>query len=194
VLVGLAALAALRWRLTRVVAVALVVVAIGAAAVAVSPKTFGLNQGANGASSGRASLITGGINLFGQRPIWGYGSGSFSTEYSRQHPGTTKTLAASHAIPVTIAAEQGAIGELAYLALIVVSAVVLLAGARGDPVRIAIGAAFLALVFHSLLYADFLEDPTTWTLLGAGTALAVRRRAVLTAPRAISGETAPVPA
>jgi putative inorganic carbon (hco3(-)) transporter len=193
-LVGLGTLAALRWRLSRVVGVAVVVVAIGAAAVAASPKTFGLNQGANGASSGRANLVTGGINLFGQRPIWGYGSGSFSTEYSRQHPGTTKTLSASHAIPVTIAAEQGAIGELAYLALVLVSAVVLVAGARGDPVRIALGAAFLALVFHSLLYADFLEDPTTWTLLGAGTALAARRGAAAPEPRAISGETAPVPA
>ena len=43
----------------------------------------------------------------------------------------------------------------------------------------AIAAAFVALVFHTLLYADFLEDPITWTLLGIGTALAVgipRRR------------------
>jgi O-antigen ligase len=193
-LVGLGTLAVLRWRATRVVAVALAVVAIGAAAVAASPKTFGLNQGANGASSGRASLITGGLSLFGERPVWGYGSGSFSTEYSRHHPGTTKTLSASHAIPVTVAAEQGAIGELAYLALVVVGAVVLLGGARGDPVRIAIAAAFLALVFHTLLYADFLEDPTTWTLLGVGAALAVRPRTEMVAPRTVSGEAAPVPA
>jgi hypothetical protein len=27
-------------------------------------------------------------------------------------------------------------------------------------------------VFHTQLYADFLEDPVTWTLLGAGAALA----------------------
>jgi putative inorganic carbon (hco3(-)) transporter len=193
-LVGLAALAVLRWRATRVVAVALAVVAIGAAAVAVTPKTFGLNQGVNGASSGRASLITGGLNLFGERPVWGYGSGSFSTEYSRHHPGTTKTLSASHAIPITIAAEQGVIGELAYLALVVLGAVVLLRGARCDPVRIAIAAAFLALVFHTLLYADFLEDPTTWTLLGVGTALAFRPRTEAVAPRTVSGEAAPVPA
>ena len=54
-LVGLATLGAVRWRATRVLAAALAVVVVGAAAVAVSPKTFGLNQGANGASSGRAS-------------------------------------------------------------------------------------------------------------------------------------------
>ena len=34
---------------------------------------------------------------------------------------------------------------------------------------------FIALVFHTLLYADFLEDPVTWVLLGIGTALAATR-------------------
>ncbi len=192
-LVGLATLGAVRWRATRVLGVALAVVAIGAAAIAVSPKTFGLNQGVNGASSGRGSLITGGVDLFGERPIWGYGSGSFSTEYSRHHR-TSKTLSASHAIPVTIAAEQGVIGELTYIALLLVAAGALLAGARSDPVRATIGAAFLALVFHTWLYADFLEDPMTWTLLGVGAALAALPRMTEAPSEAPSGETAPVPA
>ena len=38
--------------------------------------------------------------------------------------------------------------------------------------RVGLAATFLALVFHSLLYADFLEDPMTWALLAAATALA----------------------
>ena len=192
-LVGLATLGAVRWRATRVLGVALAVVAIGAAAIAASPKTFGLNQGVNGASSGRASLITGGIDLFGDRPIWGYGSGSFSTEYSRHHR-TSKTLSASHAIPVTIAAEEGVIGELTYIALLLVAAGALLAGARSDPVRATIGAAFLALVFHTWLYADFLEDPVTWTLLGVGAALAVLPRMTQASPDAVDDAAAPVPA
>ena len=33
--------------------------------------------------------------------------------------------------------------------------------------RSAVAAAFVALVFHTMLYADFLEDPTTWALLGS---------------------------
>jgi len=33
-----------------------------------------------------------------------------------------------------------------------------------------VAAAFSALAFHTLLYADFLEDPLTWTLLGLGIA------------------------
>ena len=39
-------------------------------------------------------------------------------------------------------------------------------GARGDPFRVGIAAAFLALLLHTMLYAAFLEDPVTWTLLG----------------------------
>ena len=171
-LVGLGAIAALRWHVGRVLVLAAVVMAIGAAAVAVSPKTFGLNQGLNGASSGRANLVTGGVHMFGDRPLWGYGSGSFVHEYRVQHPGSSQTLSASHTIPVTIGAEQGLVGELPYIALVIVSAVVLLRGARSDPARAAIAAAFLALMFHTMLYADFLEDPVTWTLLAIGLALA----------------------
>jgi MFS family permease len=118
-----------------------VILAIGVAAVAVSPKTFGLNQGLNNASSGRADLVTGGLHMFGDRPVWGFGSGSFVRVYRRQHPNTTTTLAASHTIAITIAAEQGVIGEVAYVALVLVALIALLRGARGDPARAAIAAA-----------------------------------------------------
>ncbi len=87
-------------------------------------------------------------------------------------PGARTTLSASHTIPVTIGAEQGLLGELPYIALVLVSAVTLVRGARSDPARAAIAAAFLALIFHTMLYADFLEDPVTWTLLAIGLALA----------------------
>jgi hypothetical protein len=176
-LVGLGTIAAVRWRAAPALVAAVAVIAIGAGAVAVSPKTFGLNQGLNSASSGRAGLVSGGLHMFGERPLWGYGSGSFVHQYRVLHPGSSQSLSASHTIPVTVAAEQGLIGEVAYLALVVVAAVTLLRGARGEPARVAVGAAFVALVFHTLLYADFLEDPTTWTLLGVGSALAVRAHA-----------------
>ncbi len=175
-LVGLGTLAGLRWKAWPVIAAAVLVVALGGAALAITPKTFGLNQGLNGASSGRANLVTGGIDLFGDRPLWGYGSGSFVDQYKKHHPRSSETLSASHTIPITIAAEQGLIGELAYIALVLVALVALLRRAGADPVRGAIAAAFLALVFHTMLYADFLEDPITWTLLGIGSALAVSRR------------------
>ncbi len=184
-LVGLGVLAAIRWRPGRVLLLAGAVVALGAAALLVTPKTFGLNQGLNGASSGRANLVSGGISMFGQRPLTGYGSGAFVYEYRAQHPGSTQTLSASHTIPITIAAEQGLIGELPYIALVVVAGLSLIAGTASDPVRTAVAAAFLALVFHTMLYADFLEDPMTWTLLGIGVALAhgARRPAQVARPR-----------
>jgi putative inorganic carbon (hco3(-)) transporter len=193
-LVGLATLAALRWKPSRALIVATAVVAVGAAAIAISPKTFGLNQGLNNASSGRANLVSGGITMFGDRPLSGYGSGSFVHEYKAQHPGTSQTLSASHTIAITIAAEQGVIGVIVYIALVVVALAGLLRGARADPARAAIGAAFLALVFHTLLYADFLEDPVTWTLLGVGAALAAARRTEPASEALLAGQAAPVPA
>jgi O-antigen ligase len=173
-LLGLATLAALRWRPSRTLMAGAAVLLAGAVAVAVHPTTFGLNQGLNGASAGRASLVSGGLHMFAQRPLWGFGSGSFVTQYRNETPGAS-TLAASHTIAVTIAAEQGLIGELVYLALVLAALVALLRGARGDPARLAMGVAFVALVFHTNLYADFLEDPLTWTVLGVGAALATAR-------------------
>jgi putative inorganic carbon (HCO3(-)) transporter len=172
-LVGLAVLAALRWKPSRALVVAVVVVALGGLAVAATPRTFGLNQGINGASSGRGGLVSGGLSLFADRPVWGWGSGSFVKEYRAHHRATATTLSASHTIPITVGAEQGLIGEIAYVALVVAALVCLIRRVRGDPIRSAIGAAFAALVFHTLLYADFLEDPVTWALLGVGVSLAV---------------------
>jgi O-antigen ligase len=180
---GMATLAAFRWRVSRVLIAGAVVVGLGAGALALSPKTFGLNEGLNNASSGRANLISGGLDMFGDRPLQGYGSGSFEAEYQAQHPGSCTQVCASHTIPITIAAEQGVIGLIAYFALVIAAVAMLWRGARGDPQRVAIAAAFLALLLHTMLYADFLEDPITWTLLGIGAALASQSATRLDAVR-----------
>jgi hypothetical protein len=194
-LVGLGVLAALRWKPSRALAVAVAVIALGAAAVAITPTTFGLNQGINGASSGRGGLVSGGLTLFADRPVYGYGSGSFIKEYRTHHKHSVSQLAASHTIPITIAAEQGLVGELAYAALVIAAVVCLVRRSRGDPARSAIAAAFVALVFHTMLYADFLEDPSTWALLGVGVALAVAPRRQMPGPAAPeAGASAAVPA
>jgi O-antigen ligase len=172
-LVGLALLGAMRWRPRAALVVGAVVAVVGAAAVATSPKTFGLNQGLNGVSAGRGSVLSGGLHLFRDRPAWGFGSGSFAVEYQRHHL-VSGTLTASHTTPVTIAAEQGLVGGLAYVALVLVAVRGLARGAREDPARAAIAAAFAALLVHTMLYADFLEDPFAWALLGVGAALARR--------------------
>jgi len=90
-------------------------------------------------------------------------------------------VSASHTIPVTIAAEQGVLGLAIYVALVLSALAVLFRGAGRSPPRIAIAACFAALLLHTWTYADFLEDPFTWTLLAIGVALA--RRAPPAAPR-----------
>ncbi|MBV8942655.1 MAG: O-antigen ligase family protein [Solirubrobacterales bacterium] len=189
-LVALALVGAVRWRLWRTLAVAAAVLVIGGAAVAISPTTFGFNQSFNGVSAGRGSVLSGGARLFAHRPLLGYGSGSFEIEYHRHNP-ASGPLTASHTTPVTLAAEQGLVGVVPYVALVVVALIVLVRDTREDPARAAIAAAFAALLVHTMLYADFLEDPTTWALLAVGGALA---RAPRPREAAAAIRTAPVPA
>jgi O-antigen ligase len=173
--VGLAVLAAFRWRTRPVLYLAAAVVVAGAIVLAIGPSTFGLNN-LNHASDGRVNLISGGVKLFGDRPVFGWGSGSFSNEYTIHFRQAAESVSDSHNIPVTIGAEQGVVGELLYIALVLAALVLLFRGARGDPFRVGVAAAFLALVVHTMFYADFLEDPVTWTLLAIGGALVAAQR------------------
>jgi len=117
---GLAVLAALKWSLrwalvaagVGVVLVASVVVFAGGVAK-LSPDRCNKDTG------GRCNLVAGGVKLFVQRPVYGYGSGSFPKAY-RQHIDTHKApVSVSHTEPITVAAEQGLIGLAAYVALVV---------------------------------------------------------------------------
>jgi O-antigen ligase len=178
-LAGLAVLAAIRfpWRLALTGAI--VAAAAIAAVAALDSHRLHLNL-SDSSTSGRSSLVRQGADLFAGRPLGGFGSGSFSCEYLRHTsspgvacgapaiPGITSD---SHATPITIAAEQGVPGLIAYLALLVAAALALARGPlRDNLVRAAILAAFAALVVHSWFYADFLEDPIAWTLLAVGAA------------------------
>jgi putative inorganic carbon (hco3(-)) transporter len=127
-LAGLVVLAALRWSLkwTAIAAVAGVVFTMVLVTVAGS---FSFDR-INIDTSGRANLVSGGIHLFAQRPIYGYGSGSFPKAY-RQHVKSRKApVSISHTEPITIAAEQGLLGFVAYLALVVTALWTMAAGLR----------------------------------------------------------------
>jgi O-antigen ligase len=178
-LLGLAVLAAWRWDLRGTLYVAGALVAIALVVVLVAPPNLhlglsGRGGSASNATSGRTKLIEGGLRLFADRPLQGFGPGSFAREYrshNRKVDGNSAT-SASHTIPVTVAAEQGIVGLALYAALLLAAFAVLFAGAGRSPPRIALAACFAALVLHTFTYADFLEDPLTWTLLGIGVALA----------------------
>ncbi|HTZ64572.1 MAG TPA: O-antigen ligase family protein [Solirubrobacteraceae bacterium] len=185
-LLGLAVLAAYRWDALTTVCASVGIVALAGVVLVAAPANFhfglkGSGGSASNATSGRASLVEGGLELFADRPLYGYGSGSFEAEYKR-HDNTTaeNAVSASHTIPITVAAEQGILGLGLYVALLVCAFAVLF-GPAGEtslgrsPPRLGIAACFAALVLHTWTYADFLEDPTTWTLLGIGVALARTR-------------------
>jgi putative inorganic carbon (hco3(-)) transporter len=186
-LAGLTILAGLRWSARWTAAACVVIAVAGLAVIAVSDRSV--------QTSGRDELIEGGLDLAEERPVWGYGSGSFRKEFERQAQfGDGSAEAVSHTEPVTVAAEQGAIGLVAYLAVIGMAIAALAHGIRpGAPgirggggalateeglvvaiARSALLAGVVAMVVHSLSYAAFFTDPITWALIAVGLALARR--------------------
>jgi putative inorganic carbon (HCO3(-)) transporter len=137
-LAGLAVLAAIRWswRWTLaavaigIVSGALVVILVGGKSVELSNLLDRLNI----VTSGRANLVSGGLDLFAERPIQGYGSGSFQDAYRDHRENKDIPVSISHTEPITIAAEQGLLGLILYVALIVVALWTMTSGIRGPPV------------------------------------------------------------
>ena len=184
---GLVVLVAFRWsfRWTAIAAaVAVLAIGVGLTVRSSSNDSNSIN------TEGHGTLVSGGLKLAKHRPLYGYGSASFSKEFAREEnvpPGDTTI---SHSEPVTVAAEQGLIGVAAYLALLAAALWTLFGGMRSiapglganrpaDGVaaevvvaRIAVAAGFCALLVHTIGYAGYLTDPLTWALLAAGGVLA----------------------
>jgi O-antigen ligase len=158
---------------------------VGIAVVLIAPGTVHLNlkssHSIDKASSGRLDLMRGGLSMFADRPLQGFGSGAFAERFrAREKVGSREAAVASHTIPITVAAEQGIVGLAAYAFVLVAAFALLFRGLaalhdRAPPLRLVsrgyVAAAFTALVLHTLLYAAFLEDPITWTLLAAAIVL-----------------------
>jgi O-antigen ligase len=189
-LAGLAVLAALRWS-WRWTLGAVAVGAIGAVLVVTLVGGSGKVNFSrlNIDTSGRANLVSGGLDLFGERPVWGYGSGSFQVAYKDHAANRNAPVSVSHTEPVTVAAEQGIVGLSLYAALIAVALWTMGTGlgplmpgiARSrlgqaplafTSARAAVLAAFVALLVHTMAYAGFFEDPIAWVLLALGASLA----------------------
>jgi O-antigen ligase len=207
-LAGLAVLAALRWDPRRALAASAVGICLAAVFVLVFQDALnvrlGSSSGLNKATSGRSELVEGGVNLFADRPIWGYGSGSFARAFRQERKGNQQqAVSASHTLPITVAAEQGLLGFAAYAFVLVAAFRLLISrswgtglGARDPPAQssdsegseqalvaeriaaVALTGAFVALVTHTMMYAAFLEDPFTWVILGATAALPALPRRV----------------
>ena len=180
-LAGLGVLAAVRWSVKWTLAAGAIGI-VGAVLVVLLAGGSGkiTSDRLNVDLSGRGSLVSGGVDLFAERPIWGYGSGSFQSAYRKHRENRDIPVTVSHTEPVTVLAEQGLVGLTLYLALIAVALWTMTSSIRGAPPaggagpagQAAVLAAFVALLVHSLAYAGFFEDPTTWVLLAVGASLA----------------------
>jgi O-antigen ligase len=180
-LVGLGVLAAFRFGVRPVAIAVAAVAAVGLVVVIAVPGVIHLNtkssRSVDRATSGRIDLMRGGLRMFTDKPLYGFGAGAFSTEFrKREGTGRRQAATASHTIPITVAAEQGVPGVASYVALLIATFGLLFRGlgemrGRAPPPRLVarayLAAAYSGLVLHTLLYAAFLEDPITWTLLAA---------------------------
>jgi putative inorganic carbon (hco3(-)) transporter len=181
---GLLVVQALRWGLRWAIGAGVAIVVAAAIFFAVSGvgrTDLSSTDKINVASSGRVSLVTGGYHLARDRPVWGWGSGSFGAAF-KEHIDPHAQATVSHSEPLTVGAEQGAIGLILYVALVVLGLMVLLDGARRSLAATAVAACFVALIVHSLGYADFSVDPAMWALLGVGVALRLRRPSEVEVP------------
>ena len=175
---AVALLAALAWRRRAAVAIGLaaaIMVPVGFASPAFDDVREAVTGGRDGtlnrATSGRATIVENGVRIVAEQPLVGVGVGGFREAYAdrlglRRDP----EGGVSHTTPLTVAAEEGAIGLALFAWLLVAAFLVALKGDVRRPdvaarAKIAVGAALAAIVVHSLFYDAFFEDPTTWGLL-----------------------------
>ena len=147
-----------------------IVVAVAAAIVLAAGAVVGLHvrhDSARKSTSDRSRLVAVTWRVFRNHPLAGVGVGAqpkASRDEAAHHLAATRNK--SHTTPLTVAAELGVLGILAYIGF-------LYGAARGlfDVTRphralgIGLAAVFLTLLVHSLFYSGFFEDPITWGVL-----------------------------
>ena len=158
-----------------------VLVVAGLAAVLLAPGPLRLDRdpvtAADQVTSVRSAPRRDGAALALRRPVTGWGSGTVVAALRRERrTSLPQARAAARTTPLTVAVEQGALGLAAWLAVLWFAARRLLRGAGRSPARAGLAAALVALAVDALLHGALLEDPMTWAVLGAGSALAFTDR------------------
>jgi O-antigen ligase len=158
----------------RVVLAAAAAFLIAAAAVVA---VHARNDSAKKFTSDRSRLVSVTWKVFRNHPLVGVGVGGqpkASREEAARHLEASRNR--SHTTPLTVAAELGVLGIVAYLAFVLGAARALLGVERRHrALGIGLAAVFLTLLVHSLFYSGFFEDPITWGVLAAAAAVLAHR-------------------
>lgn len=164
---GILVLAAVAWRARAFAAVALTAAALGALGMSgpAGPLATGIGS--------RGKLVSNGLEIAVENPVLGVGLGGFKQAYAERLALMRRAppKAASHTTPVTVAAETGFPGLLAFAWLVGAAAWVAFrrpcSGARLPRATAwAAGLAVVAIAVHSCFYNAFFEDPMVWGSLG----------------------------
>src|SRR5215211_6728593 len=187
------------------VAVALAVAFVAATAVfavagAVLLSTQLAGESERQVTSERSRLVEDSARVYLSHPVLGVGlAGQPLASHRESADRGALRRSASHTTPLTVAAELGTLGLLAYIALLVGTVSVLASARRRDPpLALGLAAVLLALFVHSLFYDGFFDNPITWGVLAVGAAVASaapvgrREQAVSPAPTGAAGPAEPV--
>lgn len=149
-------------------------VAAGVGATLVVAAAVGLALALSGGSvesvtSDRSTLVADTGGVFVRHPVAGVGVGAQPRATREEAAPRTPTIQnASHTTPLTVAAELGILGVVAFAALVVGAGRVLARLAREDlALGLGLAAVLLALLVHSLFYGGLFENPLTFGALGA---------------------------
>jgi hypothetical protein len=126
------------------------------------------------ATSGRFALVESTWAVFTDNPVVGVGLGAQPKASAEEAAdGRSKARNVSHTTPLTVAAETGVVGLLAFAAFLAGSAWVLLAAVRRSRgLGLALAASYLLLFVHAVFYSGFFQNPTVWIILGVASAVA----------------------
>ena len=162
-------------RALRIVAVvtALVVALAGTGLIVASVGGHSLNRVTSDRS--RRTELT--LKVFRSHPLVGEGLASQPhASRARSSQGGSPTRFVSHTTPLTVAAELGALGLVAYLALLGGAGTLIARVRRLDPaLGLGLAAVLLALFVHSLFYSGFFEDPVTWLAVAVAASFVLSR-------------------
>jgi O-antigen ligase len=163
-----------------VAALAVVAALVGAGVVAAAVRDGSVRK----ATSDRSRRVDSTFEVFREHPLYGVGIGSqpLASQRNSERYGP-KPRFVSHATPLTIAAELGVVGFLAYVWFLAGAARTLDAVRRRDAaLGLTLGAVFVGLFVHSLFYSGFVEDPITWVAVALAAGFLVAQGAAAEAP------------